>query len=374
MFWLGGMDALNISKFSKNLYPYMTIRNRGIFINELFFSAGSKFFSHHSNQAFSYQYKIYSGDRLLTDDIKKSFPRPIHQENLIVFLGDHIGDSSLENIMDNFGVFNKVNQDKVSFFEALCIQFQEIVTNAKNEVDDVVATEYSRILESKNAPSILDDDNYSISGYSEIEKMGISYFDIARELIQIDIDTIEGLVPNAHGSIEAFAKIHRSSFDTWELLFHGKKIAGYYSFYSIDDLYVSKLKKGILLDDQFSDVVQPMIHEGEYTCLFVGLAILNEPKYRKHAGVLLNAFIEKVKALARKKIFIRDWYVYAYSMDGIRYCEKHFGMELVTKRPELGCIYCSKTTDLLKNQKLPILKRHSDLKKLYDEYEFITAI
>lgn len=139
---------MNFSEFSKRIHPNLSgISSQGHFVGALFNAAGSKFFPiQPSYGTDDYQRKVFSGARKLNKKMKDSFPKPIDTEKLIAFFQTRIGESSLPVIMRNFGIPQDEVQDKDLFISALCTQFQNIVSEAANEVADIVVSEYSRLL------------------------------------------------------------------------------------------------------------------------------------------------------------------------------------------------------------------------------------
>lgn len=139
---------MNFSEFSKRLYPCLSgLSNQGQFIGALFNAAGSTFFPLRAQYGTDdYQRKVYSGQRPFNSKMKCSFPSPIDNESLMNFLDLKIGDSSLQLLMRNFGIPMNEVQNKGLFIKALCIQFQNIISETSDEVEDVVASEYNRLL------------------------------------------------------------------------------------------------------------------------------------------------------------------------------------------------------------------------------------
>jgi len=116
-------------------------------IGALFNAAGSKFFV--PNPAYdtdSYQRKLFSGKKPLTQEMKDSFPKPIDIAGLTAFFDTRIGDTSLPLIMAGFAIPSDEAQDKALFISVLCSQFQRIIAESTDEADDVVASEYKRSL------------------------------------------------------------------------------------------------------------------------------------------------------------------------------------------------------------------------------------
>ena len=151
---------MNFSEYSKKLYNNLSgIHNQGQFVGALFNVAGSTRFPLRPEYgADSYQKKLFSGAKPLTQEMKDSFPKPIDKEKLYSFFQMRIGPESLPKIMSNFGIPSDEVQNKDLFISALCTQFQNIVSEAANDLDDVVLSEYLRLLHEAESNNIVETD------------------------------------------------------------------------------------------------------------------------------------------------------------------------------------------------------------------------
>lgn len=144
---------MNFSEFSKKLFKKLSgIGSQGHFIGALFHAGGSSFFPlKPTYDTDSYQRKVFRGDSPFTQDMKDSFPRPIDIEDLMDFFQERIGEITLPIIMRNFGIPESEPENKEFFIRALCTQFQNIIMEASDEVDDIVGSEYLRLLRESGA-------------------------------------------------------------------------------------------------------------------------------------------------------------------------------------------------------------------------------
>ncbi|OIJ13550.1 hypothetical protein BKP37_09680 [Anaerobacillus alkalilacustris] len=144
---------MNFSEFSKRLYKNLSgLNSQGHFIGALFNAAGSSFFVLKPPYGTDgYQRKVFSGTRDFTQDMKDSFPKPLDTDGLMLFFQSRIGEKTMTTIMKNFGIPESEHQNKDLFIKALCKQFQTIVSEVSDEVDDIVASEYSRLLRKSGA-------------------------------------------------------------------------------------------------------------------------------------------------------------------------------------------------------------------------------
>jgi hypothetical protein len=143
---------VNFSEFSKKIYPNLSgITSQGRFVGALFNAAGSTFF--HAKPSYGTddnQKKLYSGARKFNKKMKDSFPTPIDPDGLTNFFVTRIGDSAMSKAMADFGIPANLAQDKNWFAVALCVQFQSIVSDVADDVDDIVLREYRRLLEGES--------------------------------------------------------------------------------------------------------------------------------------------------------------------------------------------------------------------------------
>lgn len=148
---------MNFSDYSKRLYPKLSsLHNQSHFIGSLFNAAGSTFFPVQGSYGTDdNQRKLYAGSRVFNKNMKASFPSPVDRAGLTTFFDTHIGDTSLPLVMAEFGIPKDEAQKKELFIEALCTQFQNIVSEATNDVDDIVASEYSRLLRVSGVEAIV---------------------------------------------------------------------------------------------------------------------------------------------------------------------------------------------------------------------------
>lgn len=139
---------MNFSEFANKIHPNLAgISNQGQFVGGLFNAAGDTHFPlNPSYDTYDLQKKMVNGTRKITPKMKNRFPNPIDMEGLHKFFSKRIGETTLPIIMRNFGIPESEPENKEFFIRALCTQFQNIITEASDEVDDIVASEYLRLL------------------------------------------------------------------------------------------------------------------------------------------------------------------------------------------------------------------------------------
>lgn len=88
----------------------------------------------------------YAKDRVLTDEIKASFPNPIDLDGLARFIADSLDSNKLASCMADFGIPAEAETDKERFAKALSIQFGRFVISTESDVSNDVWQIYHSFL------------------------------------------------------------------------------------------------------------------------------------------------------------------------------------------------------------------------------------
>lgn len=146
-----------VKTYFERLYPYMrkdfyypSRKNSGIFVMRCFCAAGSNHFPFTKGKRYTsvdvpLPRKLYDGSRTMTPDIKASF-HSFNDAGLTTFYKENIEDSETRNVMLAFGISTTMEENKECLCRALSIQFREFVKSDSDEVDDIVAMEYQKLL------------------------------------------------------------------------------------------------------------------------------------------------------------------------------------------------------------------------------------
>lgn len=129
---------------------YPNRKNSGIFVVRCFCAAGSNYFPFKKGKRYTSKdvplpRKLYDGSRTMTTDIKASF-HPFDDAGLTAFYKENIEDDKTRNVMLAFGISPTMEENKDCLCRALSIQFRMFVGNNSDEVDDIVAIEYQKLL------------------------------------------------------------------------------------------------------------------------------------------------------------------------------------------------------------------------------------
>lgn len=147
-------EAIGIksNEFLGKLYGSLTNqKNQGVYIIRFFNAAGSRHFTLSENrQHWTNEYleneRHYAKDRVLTDEIKASFPNPIDIDGLTRFIADSLDSNKLASCMADFGVPTGTEVDKDKFAKALSIQFGRFVISTESDISNDVWQIYQSLL------------------------------------------------------------------------------------------------------------------------------------------------------------------------------------------------------------------------------------
>lgn len=143
---------INASAYFKTIYPYMNEqRNQGVFVTNCFAAAGSHYFPVEDTRGLSSnmvesQRMIYKGERSITSDMKRSFPAPFKLDEVSAFYVQYLKEHELRTIMSKFAIPPLIESNIDALARALATQFQLIILSASEDVSDIVAMEYQRLL------------------------------------------------------------------------------------------------------------------------------------------------------------------------------------------------------------------------------------
>lgn len=117
-----------------------------MFVSKLFVAGGSQFFSAATTADKDYQKKLYNRAKPLTQNLKGSFPKPINTEGVIAFFATQVEKSYVRDVMTAFAIPTTIDPDVDLLSKALTAQFQLLIQSDNCDVDDIVATEYQRLM------------------------------------------------------------------------------------------------------------------------------------------------------------------------------------------------------------------------------------
>lgn len=145
-----------VKTYFERLYPHITKeiyypskKNAGIFVSLCFMAAGSNHFyikpgRQYKSSDVSLQRKIYDGTRRITQEEKDSF-NPFDLQGLALFYEKHL-PKDISAVALSFGIAPNMDMNKGCFCTALAIQFKSFIDSDSDEVEDIVALEYQKLL------------------------------------------------------------------------------------------------------------------------------------------------------------------------------------------------------------------------------------
>ncbi len=138
---------IEFSTFCNAIYPRCPqIKSQGMFVSKLFVAAGSKYFSASTTSDKDYQKKLYNGSKPLNQNLRDSFSNSIRFDSAVAFFTEYIDDDNTRDLMAAFAIPTSVEPDKTLLSKALAAQLQLLIQSEKNDVDDIVATEYQKLM------------------------------------------------------------------------------------------------------------------------------------------------------------------------------------------------------------------------------------
>lgn len=139
---------MKATDFFRNIYEpigRLAFVNQAHFISLLFTAGGSSYFSVLPTKKYgaeAYQNKIFNGSKRISDDIKRTFPKPINEQGLIDFFVQYINETNLPVLLNTFNIKVETAPDNNLFAQALASQFSLFVTTDSDDVSAIVASTY----------------------------------------------------------------------------------------------------------------------------------------------------------------------------------------------------------------------------------------
>ncbi len=149
---LGTSEVSTIKSFEffRDLYRYLVKQeNQGVFIINFFIAGGSSYFTlpkskTHRTTSYLENERHYAKDRVLTPEMKASFPKPVKVDELKNFLEKNLDSDKVRDCMSSFGVPASYELNKHYLARALAVQFQMFIVRGDDDVDNVIISEYQR--------------------------------------------------------------------------------------------------------------------------------------------------------------------------------------------------------------------------------------
>lgn len=130
---------------------------------------------------------LYTGRRRFSKDMKKD-TKPIKREKLVGFFRVYIDRSIIRAVMSRFGVPEITTKKDDLFYDALCTQLEYLVEVKEESTEDMVATEYIRLLKEVDPQSIEDT---TVPLLMDLDKLGLvigKIRDLAKLLEEFDFE------------------------------------------------------------------------------------------------------------------------------------------------------------------------------------------
>jgi hypothetical protein len=174
------------------------------------------------------------------------------------------------------------------------------------------------------------------------ERLRGNYEKFLRLLLGIDYASLHGLTDASAGNAETKSKVFEKSPETWSLVVsRNREIVGYWSFFSLSDKLVKKLKNGTMRDseitaDEVHRLTEPRVH-ALYVEMF-GIHPSYEGNQHRILRMLLNSLHELMASLRENGVKVVGIYANGFSKEGTALC-KDFGLTPLVKSIQGGDVY-----------------------------------
>lgn len=121
------------------------ISNQGMFVFKLFEALDCNPTNALRYSDHDYEKKLCNGSKKLTDKMKKDALASFSEEKLSNFCFENIQDSNLQNLSISFGFSKSIIPDKKMLSLAIARQYHLIFTSKKNDVENIIISEYQKI-------------------------------------------------------------------------------------------------------------------------------------------------------------------------------------------------------------------------------------
>jgi hypothetical protein len=180
-----------------------------------------------------------------------------------------------------------------------------------------------------------------IAKWKDVLRWGWNGERLLRELIHIDLSTVQGLTDLTEGTTSQWAPVFSNHPDTWRLIVDGdKNIAGYWSFSILPDDLHAKAKRGELVDSEITADKILLEFEGRHKAYFTMIAISAPFRGAESLRLLIDSFFQALDHMAANGVYISEVVANAVSKDGVDMC-KHFKMELIAENRVMGTVFAA---------------------------------
>jgi hypothetical protein len=208
------------------------------------------------------------------------------------------------------------------------------------------------LLRSKNKTIAESAHVFEEKGFEWLLEKELSYVDLLKRLIAIDVASIEHLDFDdpAEGTAEQWAPVFEYSKNTWRLIiYNGMTIAAYWQAVSLKPSAVQRLKRGSLKDSGILiKDIRSLDDEGDHYLYLIYIG--KHPDYEKKFGVMLFKMLMRSIAnfcedLDNRGIVIKEVFANGQSKEGIMLCH-HMHMRDITTLSQGGPLFQASYSEL----------------------------
>lgn len=182
-------------------------------------------------------------------------------------------------------------------------------------------------------------------GFEWLLERKLSYIDLLKRLIAIDVASIENLDFDdpAEGTATQWAPVFEYSKNTWRLIvYNGMNIAAYWQAVSLKLSTVQRLKQGTLKDSRIliKDIRQ-LDEAGDHYLYLIYIG--KHPDYEKQFGVLLfNMLMQSIanfcRELEERQVSVKEVFANGQTKEGIMLCH-HMNMKEIGTLSQGGPLF-----------------------------------
>lgn len=222
--------------------------------------------------------------------------------------------------------------------------------------------------DSPNTITTMQSDEIKFQTYIDLKKLGISAYDIAKQLMANDIALYNNLGKHA-GTIQQWSDHIIVSPENWGFLCIGKKIIGNWSFIFLTEQQEKTVRTGIFYEEDFTlDKVNDFLgnQEDEAAIYLLNFSLNDGYQTEENKIILWKQFGLRLQQLAKNGIFYKGIYTNVNRKDHKLTLEK-MGFQYLIKNQYKGKIYYLNLMNDFPDAFSWIMP-DQDLETMYEEY------
>ena len=152
-----------------------------------------------------YLRKVYAGSRVFSQGLKDSILNPLPRESLIGFFSDYIGNANIKSTMLRFDIPEITPKHDSLFYDALCTQLEYIIEVMEDDSEDIVASEYIRLLQESDPQGLKNATGYLLSDLGNLGEIITKILDLAKLLEDFNYEQSDSPIYDLFESIKGIS-------------------------------------------------------------------------------------------------------------------------------------------------------------------------